>query len=370
MLQKILYFIFLSSAILALSAVISDAFAEEDMRISVDGQRFSTKGFFDLETLGFERDKVNFNKGWLGIFMEDAEGKGILVKEITQGSPAAEAGLKTGDIITKINGDPITGTDNLNLIQFKKTIEAIGTGGMPALTVFRDNVEMVFTPRLFGKLLKGVSVSDPPFLSETRPKLTREDIDAPSLSSFSQKADKPAKDLSPNGGGKTSPDSECFRMSFIEFAIKNEKYRDLLGTTLQRIGEEAYAREGFQSNDKVNPFRLSIINYFMLHPFDTPKIGQAIVDTFCGKDFCAQPGYAAELLDIKIDWPDDRDEGMANKTLIPPDADPRKKNKNERFFTRATPGHHRQFAVLCCTCGRSIQGLVTGRGRISVSKRP
>lgn len=325
MLQKILHFIFLSSAILALSAVLSDAFAKEDVHVPVDGQSFSTKGFFDLETLGFERDRVNFNKGWLGIFMEDAEGKGILIKEITQGSPAAEAGLKAGDIISKINNESIPGTDNLNIIQFKKAIEAIGTGGMPALTVFRDNVEMVFTPRLFGKLLKGVSVSDPPFLSETRSKLTGEDMDASSLSSFMQKTDMPAEDLSPNGGGKTSPDPEYSRMSFIEFAIKNEKYRDLLGTTLQRIGEEAYAREGFQSNDKVNPFRLSIINYFMLHPFDTPKIGQAIVDTFCGKDFCAQPGYAAELLDIKIDWPDDRDEGMANKTVIPPDADPHKK---------------------------------------------
>ncbi|NUO07828.1 MAG: PDZ domain-containing protein [Candidatus Brocadia sp.] len=301
MFNKILHFIFLSFSVLVLSAVHSDAFANEGMHISVDGQRFDTQGFFDLEYLGFEKDKVNFNKGWLGIFMENAEGKGILVKEITRGSPAAEAGLKAGDIITKINDEFIPGTDDLNLIQFKKTIEAIGAGGTPALTVSRGNVEMVFTPRLFGKLLKNVSEPVTSFIPKTNPVLTKEAEDTHSSFPPCEGEGGWVENPSSNKEVKKPFNSKHTGMSFIEFAIKNERYRDMLDATLQRIGEEVYVREGFQSNDEVNPFRLSIINYFMLHPFDTPKIGQAIINTFSRKDLCDQLWYAAELLDVKMD---------------------------------------------------------------------
>ena len=72
----------------------------------------------------------------------------------------------------------------------------------------------------------------------------------------------------------------------------------MLGTTLQRIGEEIYVREGFQSENEVNPFRLSIINYLMLHPLDTNKIGQAIHDRIFDKDTFGQITFAAEMLDI------------------------------------------------------------------------
>lgn len=91
--------------------------------------------------------------------MENAEGKGILVKEITMGSQADEASLKTGDIITKINNETNLGNDDLNLIQFKKTIETIGAGGIPELTVSRNGAKMVFKPRLVAKLLKNTPES-------------------------------------------------------------------------------------------------------------------------------------------------------------------------------------------------------------------
>lgn len=231
------------------------------MRVSVEGQHFDPNNFFALEGTGFKKDVVDFNKGWLGIFMEDAEGKGVLVKEITRGSPAAEAGLKAGDIITKINNEATTGRNELNLIQFKKTIEAIGAGGMPALTVLRGDAEIVFKPVLFRKLLKNMAEPGIPLVSYGCSKYTG--------------------------------------ISFIDFARKNEKYKTMLDATLQRIGEEIYVREGFQSDEEANPFRLSLINYLMLHPFDTPGIGQAIIDAFCSKDVCAQIGFAAALLDVK-----------------------------------------------------------------------
>lgn len=297
MLNTILCFVFIYFSVLVISTMNLDTLADEGMPVSVDGQSFDTKDFFTLEGLGFEKDKVNFNKGWLGIFMENAEGKGVLVKEITRGSPAAEAGLKVGDVITKVNDKSTTGKDELNLIQFKKTIEAIGAGGTPALTVSRDNTEIMLYPRLFGKLLKDVTEPMSSFISDEGHGLTEEDKSAPLLFPPLHGGNGEEKNLSPSGERKMPPHSEHKGTSFIEFAIKSERYRGMLGTTLQRIGEEIYVREGFQSNDEANPFRLSVVNYFMLHPFDIPKIGQDIVDTLCREDVRAQIGFAAALLD-------------------------------------------------------------------------
>ena len=243
-----------------------DIFAEDSIQVSVDDQRFDIENFFYLKEKGFRKDKVDFNKGWLGIFMENAEGKGILVKEITMGSPADEAGLKTGDIITKINNETTIDKDGLNLINFKKTIETTGAGGVPELTVSRNDTEMVIKPKLIAKLLTNTTepVSSLTWLNER------------SMTDSSQKSGK----------------------SFIDFAIQNETYKERLGMAIQRIGEEAYVREGFQTNNKVNPFRLSIVDYLMLHPFDTRQAGQNIRENLIDKDICTQVEFAAKLLDV------------------------------------------------------------------------
>lgn len=280
------------------------------MQVSVDDQNFDPKNFFTLEDMGFKKDRVKFNKGWLGIFMENAEDKGILVKDITMGSPAAKAGLKAGDIITKINNESTLGKDDLNLIQFKKTVEAAGAGGVPEIAVFRDNTEMVFKPELFRKLLNDIPESVTPFISKVECGHTKENKNTQPLSPPSQGG---VNNSFPDK--KTSASSKRAGASFIKFAIKNESYKDMLGATLQRIGEEAYAREGFQTNNETNPFRLSIINYLMLHPFETPGIGQAIFDTFGSKDVCAQLGYAAELLDVPLNL---SSTGKENNSSLPP----------------------------------------------------
>lgn len=244
-----------------------DIFAEDSVQVSVDDQRFDIENFFYLKEIGFRKDRVDFNKGWLGIFMEDAEGKGILVKEITMGSPADEAGLKTGDIITKINNETTIDKDGLNLIRFKKTVETLGAGGIPELTVSRNDTEMVIKPKLIAKLLTNTTepVSSLAWLNER------------SMTDSSQKSGK----------------------SFLAFAIQNESYKDKLGIAIQRIGEEVYVREGFQANNEVNPFRLSIVDYLMLHPFDTPRIGRAVYDNLVDQDIFTQVAFAAKLLDVR-----------------------------------------------------------------------
>ncbi|MBI2472203.1 MAG: PDZ domain-containing protein, partial [Planctomycetes bacterium] len=243
-----------------------DISAEDGIQVSVDDRSFDIENFFYLKEKGFRKDKVDFNKGWLGIFMENADGKGILVKEITKGSPAGEAGLKTGDIITKIDNETTMGKDDLNLIKFKKTIESMGTGGMPELTISRDGSEMTCKPKLIAKLLANT----------TEPLSSLLWLNEISLADFPKKSEN----------------------SFINFAIQNETYKERLGTTIQRIGEEAYVRESFQANNERNPFRLFIVDYSMLHPFNTPQIGQTIHDNLTDKDICTQVEFAAKLLDV------------------------------------------------------------------------
>jgi len=265
MFNKILYCIPFV-CILVVFMMCMDTFAEDSIQVPVADQRFDVENFFYLKEKGFRKNKVDFNKGWLGIFMENAEGKGILVKEITKGSPADEAGLKTGDIITKINNETTTDKDGLNLINFKKTIETTGAGGVPELAVYRNDTEMVIKPKLIAKLLTNT----------TEPAFSLTWLNERSMSDSSRKSEK----------------------SFIDFAIQNETYKERLGTTIQRIGEEAYVREGFQTNNKVNAFRLSIVDYLMLHPFDTTQIGQNIHDNLIDKDIGIQVEFAAKLLDV------------------------------------------------------------------------
>lgn len=53
-------------------------------------------------------------RGRLGISMQDvAGGEGALVAEVQAGSPAAQAGLRKGDVVTALNGRPVRGAAEL-----------------------------------------------------------------------------------------------------------------------------------------------------------------------------------------------------------------------------------------------------------------
>jgi serine protease Do len=56
--------------------------------------------------------KINSNSAFLGVMTEETE-KGAQVTDVTDSSAAEKAGLKEGDIITKIGDDKITGPDDL-----------------------------------------------------------------------------------------------------------------------------------------------------------------------------------------------------------------------------------------------------------------
>jgi serine protease Do len=75
-------------------------------------------------------------RGFIGALVQDVTpeiadslgiaGKGALVAQVNDGGPAAQAGLKTGDIVTKVNGTPIaTGADLTRAVALARAGEPI-----------------------------------------------------------------------------------------------------------------------------------------------------------------------------------------------------------------------------------------------------
>ncbi|MDP3665297.1 MAG: PDZ domain-containing protein [Sediminibacterium sp.] len=73
---------------------------------------------FNMEVPGFQGlNGMNFNfnrKPQLGLQIQDVEeGKGVKIVEVNDNTPAAKAGLLKDDLITEIDGKPITSVDDL-----------------------------------------------------------------------------------------------------------------------------------------------------------------------------------------------------------------------------------------------------------------
>jgi S1-C subfamily serine protease len=55
-------------------------------------------------SIGISGENLN---GQLGTYFGAPDGEGVLVREVQTGSPAEKAGLKAGDVITKVAGDRV-----------------------------------------------------------------------------------------------------------------------------------------------------------------------------------------------------------------------------------------------------------------------
>jgi hypothetical protein len=78
------------------------------------------------------RGKPKADRGWLGVELEPAGDKGALVTGAVDGSPAASADLKAGDVITAVNGGAIAGPKELST-----KIRGFSPGSTVALGVSR-----------------------------------------------------------------------------------------------------------------------------------------------------------------------------------------------------------------------------------------
>ena len=99
-------------------------------------------------------NKGKVTRGYLGAGVQEVdanlakafhlpENTGVALTEIQSDTPASRAGLKSGDVVVELNGNPVK---DVNLFRFK--IAELGPGGKANLKVYRDGKSMDFTVTL------------------------------------------------------------------------------------------------------------------------------------------------------------------------------------------------------------------------------
>ncbi len=87
-------------------------------------------------------EQGSVSRGWLGVMIQDVtagfeeefgEDSGVIVSEVAPGSPAAEAGLRVGDVIVGLDGEQVE-----SVTGFRNTVAAMDTGDTVRLLVSRD----------------------------------------------------------------------------------------------------------------------------------------------------------------------------------------------------------------------------------------
>ena len=77
-------------------------------------------------------------KTWLGIDVEDApSGPGAIIQEVAPDSPAARAGLQTGDELTSLDGTPLGGALGL-----AKSLAPLEPGAVVSFKLRRGGAEI------------------------------------------------------------------------------------------------------------------------------------------------------------------------------------------------------------------------------------
>jgi serine protease Do len=126
-----------------------DFLVRPDARMSLDMPRAD----FQLKSLKLLTDAYGAGqKVRLGVFSEDNE-KGAEVTKVVDSSAAFKAGLKQGDIITKVNNSPISGPESLS-----KAIRDREPKDVVTIYFIRDNQEQSTKVTLEG--VKQVQIND------------------------------------------------------------------------------------------------------------------------------------------------------------------------------------------------------------------
>lgn len=132
-------------------------------------------------------------RGWLGVGIQPVtlelaakfgvrENEGVLVNEVFDHDPAAAAGIKTGDIITKVDGKPV---DTPNMLS--RVIANLEPGARTAVEVVRDGVRMEFVVLLTERHESPVLASIPSSRKEVKLGLDVQDVTAELAEKFKLK---------------------------------------------------------------------------------------------------------------------------------------------------------------------------------------
>ncbi len=101
-------------------------------------------GMPDMIDLDTQLMQVEVGSGWLGVTIDEVSEdkakelklpavRGVLLTEVEDNSPAAKAGLKTGDVITEYDGERVEGT-----AAFRRMVRETPPGRTVQLTYWRD----------------------------------------------------------------------------------------------------------------------------------------------------------------------------------------------------------------------------------------
>jgi hypothetical protein len=194
-------------------------------------------------------------KGWLGIAMklpaqtskEPGTGQilqAIGVASIMPGSAAEAAGLREGDLIVGLDGEPIENKSDKTLLAFRVAISKKHPGEKVKLRILRDN-----------DLLELSSTLKP----------------VPRVKSVL----KPHPDL----GSKRSGNDP----SLLNEVLGKEGLTDEFARLLKEFHNETdKVVSPLLRQDGYNPFRLQEVNYLMNHPLDLPAVARKITDQLQG----------------------------------------------------------------------------------------
>ncbi|MGC2050497.1 MAG: PDZ domain-containing protein, partial [Methylovirgula sp.] len=100
------------------------------------------------------KTKGTVTRGWIGVEIQPVtsdiadslglkEDKGALIADTQPNSPAATAGVKTGDVILGVNGEPVEGPREL-----ARKIAALGPNAQASLLVWHDGSEKTVSVKL------------------------------------------------------------------------------------------------------------------------------------------------------------------------------------------------------------------------------
>jgi serine protease Do len=107
--------------------------AAEQQRTSIEPDEEPSQGFgITLSALTAETAKR----------LRATDAQGVLVSDVEQGSPAFRAGLVRGDIITRVNRQPVRTPQEAS-----RALSAVSSGGTAFLLVIRGGQEQFFTVR-------------------------------------------------------------------------------------------------------------------------------------------------------------------------------------------------------------------------------
>jgi serine protease Do len=115
---------------------------DHDMPFALTTPPMAPKGGWNLMGDDFMRE-IHSNKAFLGVMTKEGEGGAEITEVVSKESPAAKAGLKLGDIITKINDDKISDADDLY-----KAIGKYKPGEKVNVTYKREGKESTVTVEL------------------------------------------------------------------------------------------------------------------------------------------------------------------------------------------------------------------------------